>query len=259
LNTVTLLTDFGTVDWFVGVMKGVIAGLAPTSTIIDLTHQIPPGDIRAGAFALATSYRFFPKGTVHVAVVDPGVGSERRAIGVQTADYLFVGPDNGVLSWALRRERIESVRTLENEAYFLKPVSQTFQGRDIFAPVAAQLSRGLSIEKLGRASNDFVRLEWPKTRRQGRVMQGEVVYIDRFGNAITNLESVSLRTAGKCAAHVFIRGEHLCPVAAFYQAVRPGKPMAVPGSTGFLEIAVNGGNAAQRFKLSVGLKVEVKY
>src|SRR5208282_3166379 len=172
----------GTRDWFVGTMKGVVAGIAPKARVIDLTHDLPQGDIRGGAFALAASCRYFPKGTVHVAVVDPGVGSRRKAIAVQTAKSIFVGPDNGVLSWALAKEKITAIHALENEAYFLQPVSRTFHGRDVFAPVAAYLSRGLPIRKLGRALKDFVRLTWPEPRVRRGGIEGEVVYIDRFGN-----------------------------------------------------------------------------
>src|SRR5438034_5870447 len=129
MQIITLTTDFGLADWFVGTMKGIIVGVNPRGSIIDITHDISPGDIRAGAFALAASCRFFPKGTIHVAVVDPGVGSHRKAIAVQTANYFFVGPDNGVLSWALRQEKIKTIRALENEKYFLHPVSSTFHGR----------------------------------------------------------------------------------------------------------------------------------
>src|ERR1017187_249251 len=138
-------------------MKGVFASLAPTTRVIDLTHDLPPGDIRGGAFALAASHRFFPKGTVHVVVVDPGVGSARKAIAVQTSKAVFVGPDNGVLSWALAKEKIRAISALENEAYFLQPVSRTFHGRDVFAPVAAHLSRGVRIQKFGPALKDLDR------------------------------------------------------------------------------------------------------
>jgi S-adenosylmethionine hydrolase len=194
VSVITLTTDFGTCDWFVGTMKGVIASLAPGTTVVDLTHDLPPGDIRGGAFALAASHRFFPKGTVHVAVVDPDVGSNRKAIAVQTAKAVFVGPDNGVLSWALAKEKVTAIHALENEAYFVQPVSRTFHGRDVFAPVAAHLSRGVPIRKLGPALKGFVRLDWPEPQARRGGFEGEVVYIDRFGNAITNLESRLLRT-----------------------------------------------------------------
>ena len=262
-------------DWFVGTMKGVILGIAPRAAIVDLTHEIPAGNIRAGAFALAASYRFFPKGTVHVAVVDPGVGGARKAIVVQTANYLFVGPDNGVLSLALAREKIKSVRRLENANYFLQPVSHTFHGRDIFAPVAAHLSRGVPIRKVGPAQKDLVRLSWPQPRVRRNQIDGEVVFIDRFGNAITNIQNTSLRpktavVPGRRPAlrstsvytkntggEVFFGRRRVCQVKVFYQSVPTGRAVAVPGSSGFLEIAVNGGSAAKRFGLKVGDRVKI--
>jgi len=258
VRLITLTTDFGTADWFVGTMKGVIAGIAPQARVIDLTHEVPAGDTRAGAFALAAGCRFFPKGAVHVGVVDPGVGSARPALAVQTADYWFVGPDNGVLSWALAKERIKTVRALENEDYFLQPVSGTFQGRDIFAPVAAHLSRGLAIRKLGPARKDFVRLAWPEPRWPGDRIEGEVVYIDHFGNAITNIDSALLGSLPAAPLEVFLGRKRLCAVAAYYRAVRPGRSVAVPGSSGYLEIAINGASAADRHGLRVGQRVTVR-
>jgi len=255
MQIITLTTDFGTRDWFVGTMKGVILGIAPRAAIVDITHEIPPGDIRAGAFALGASCRFFPKGTVHLAVVDPGVGGARKAIAVQTTKYFFVGPDNGVLSFALAREKIKSVRRLENPDYILHPVSRTFHGRDIFAPVAAQLSRGAAIRGSGPAQQDFIRLSWPKPRVQRNRVAGEVVFVDRFGNAITNIESAVLNAPDRL--EVFVGRKRLCQVKAFYQSVRTGQAVAVPGSSGFLEIAVNGGSAARRFGLNIGSRISV--
>src|SRR5262249_52467868 len=159
------LTDFGLADWFVGSMKGVILSINPRARIVDITHDIAPGETRAAAFALMASYRFFPAGTVHVAVVDPGVGSARKAIAVRTANYFFVGPDNGVLSWALRSERVNAIHRLENAAYMLQPISHTFHGRDIFAAVAAHLASGVEPRKFGRATKDFDRLLWPVPER----------------------------------------------------------------------------------------------
>src|SRR3989442_15159550 len=182
MQLITLATDFGFSDWFVGTMKGVILGIAPRAAIVDITHEIPAGDIRAGAFALRASYRFFPKGTVHVVVVDPGVGSERKAIVVETDNYFFIGPDNGVLSWALAKERIKTIRALENEHYFLHPISGTFHGRDIFAPVAAHLASGVPTRKLGPVSKDFMRLPWPEPKRARNRIEAKIVCIDRFGN-----------------------------------------------------------------------------
>ena len=256
MQIITLTTDFGTRDWFVGTMKGVILGIAARAAIVDITHEIPAGDIRAGAFALAASYRFFPKGTVHVAVVDPGVGGARKAIAVQAANYLFVGPDNGVLSPALAREKIQSVHRLENTKYFLQPVSHTFHGRDIFAPVAAHLCRGTPAHKLGPAQKDFIRLAWPQPRvRQNRI-EGQVVFIDRFGNAITNIENSHLPASGE--GEISDNRKRLCPVKLFYQSVPAGQAVAVSGSSGFLEIAVNGSSAARRFGLKIGDRVSLR-
>ena len=253
---ITLTTDFGTRDWFVGTMKGVIHGIAPNATIIDLTHEILPGDIPAAAFALAVSCHFFPKHAVHVAVVDPGVGTARRALAVKTDAHFFVGPDNGVLSWALRREKIRAAHLLENPDYFLTPISSTFHGRDVFAPVAAHLSRGVPLRRLGPPVKGFVRLDWPEPKQTTRGLRGEVIYIDRFGNAITNLEAGTLPKRGPL--DVLLNGKSLCRVADFYQAVPPGCPVAVAGSSGFLELAINGGNAAKQLRIHTGAAVLVR-
>ena len=253
---ITLTTDFGTRDWFVGTMKGVIHGIAPNATVIDLTHEIPAGDIRAAAFALAASFHFFPKHTVHAAVVDPGVGSARRALALETDTHIFVGPDNGVLSWALRREKIRAAYLLQNPDYFLKPISSTFHGRDVFAPVAAHLSRGVPLRRLGSAVKEFVRLDWPEPKQTPRGLRGEVIYIDRFGNAITNLETGSLPK--RSPLDVLLSAKPLCRVADFYQAVAPGRPVAVAGSSGFLELAINGGDAAKQLRIHTGAAVVVR-
>ena len=258
MNIITLTTDFGAADWFVGTMKGVILGLQPRAHLVDITHEIPAGDIRAGAFALAASYKFFPKRTVHVAVIDPGVGSERRAIVVQTANYFFVGPDNGVLSLALAHEKIKAAHQITNEQLFLHPVSNTFHGRDVFAPVAANLSKGLPLGKVGSLIKEFVKLNWPEPQRAANSIKGEIVYIDRFGNAITNISNATLAPLAESSCEIFVRGKPLCALQPFYQAVPQGNPVAVPGSSGFLELAVNGGSAAEQFKLKVAETVIVR-
>lgn len=239
-------------------MKGVLLGLHPRARLVDITHEIPPGDIRAGAFALAASYGFFPRGTVHLAVVDPGVGSRRRAIVVQTANHVFVGPDNGVLSLALERETIQAVHQILNEELFLRPVSATFHGRDIFAPVAAKLSKGMPLRKVGAPTKAFVKLSWPEPRQTANSIQGEIAYIDRFGNAITNIGHATLATLREGTPEIIFRGKRLCALGPFYQAVSRGKPVGVPGSSGFLELAVNGGSAAKKFKLELGEAVVVQ-
>lgn len=253
---ITLTTDFGHQDWFVGTMKGVILGINPNLQVVDITHEVPAGDIRAGAFALMASYRFFPKGTIHVAVVDPGVGSDRHAIAIKTTNYFFVGPDNGVLSFALKNEEIKETRLLDNLKYFLKPVSHTFHGRDIFAPVAAHLSRGVAISKLGPKQKNIVQLPWPTPQISRNRISGEVIYVDRFGNAITNILNTCL--AGMKKAEVSVADKRVCRVEPSYQSVPAGKPVVVRGSSGFLEIAINGGSAAKSLKLEVGAAISVR-
>ena len=256
---ITLTTDFGTTDWFVGSMKGVILGIEPRATIVDITHEVPAGDIRAGAFVLAASYRCFPRHTVHLAVVDPSVGSSRQAIAVRTAEYWFVGPDNGVLSFALAQEKmLLEIRRLDNKLYFRQPVSNTFHGRDIFAPVAARLVQGVQVESLGEKLEDFVRLPWPQPKSELKGLFGEVIYIDHFGNAITNIDSAALARLGKREWTVATQSRQLGEVRQFYQEVPANEPLAILGSSGFLEIAVNGGNAAQLLGLKIGDAVEVK-
>jgi S-adenosyl-L-methionine hydrolase (adenosine-forming) len=258
MGIITLTTDFGTDDWFVGTMKGVIASTSQKAMVVDISHAIASGDIRAGAFALAASYKYFPRGTVHVAIVDPGVGSNRRAIAVQTERYFFVGPDNGVLSFALHGEKIKAVRALENETYFLRPVSQTFHGRDVFAPVAAHLARGLAIAKLGHVATNFVRLDWAELKRRGESIEGEVIYVDKFGNTITNIPAASITSHRRQQLDVFKGRTRMCALATHYQAVPKGQAVAVPGSSGYLEIAVNGGDASAILGLGVGDRVAVR-
>ncbi len=250
----TLTTDFGLQDPFVGVMKGVILARCPGVCIVDLTHALPPGDVRAGAFTLLTASRFFPRGTIHVAVVDPGVGSDRPALAARTPEALFLGPDNGLLSWVLARTPPVEVRRLENARLWLQPLSATFHGRDLFAPVAAHLAAGGRFGAVGPLVSDWVRLPWPSPQQTARGWRGEVVYVDHFGNAITNLPA-SAEVDATAAAWVHLPGQRRVPLGGFYQAVPAGRPVAVPGSSGFLEIAINGGHAARTLKLRVGSPV----
>lgn len=256
MNAITLTTDFGTRDWFAGTMKGVILGVNPRAHILDLTHDIPAGDLRAGAFALAAGYRYFPKGTVHVAIVDPGVGGPRRAIAVRTERYVFVGPDNGVLSLALANEEVRTVRLLQNPKLFLKEISGTFHGRDIFAPVAAHLSKGVAFKKLGARAGSYLQLDWPQPTVTKDAVQGEVVHLDRFGNAITNIPSRALPPDRPL--QVNLPQGRSCPMELFYAAVSPGQPVAVVGSTGYLEIAINGGSATATLNLQNGTPIRVR-
>ena len=264
MAAITLTTDFGLRDWFVGTLKGVILRIAPRARVIDISHEIPAGDIPAAAFALAAAYRFFPRGTVHVAIVDPGVGSARAAIAVRTTNYFFVGPDNGVLSLALAGEEVKRIHRLENDKYFLHPVSCTFHGRDVFAPVAAHLSRGVRIGNLGPRLQDYQRLVQAPVQEESRGWKGSIVYIDRFGNAITNLARELPVFAGRWQERKLTvqlanrRRKSRLPIVEFYQAVSPGEPLALFGSTGFLELAVNAGSAAALLDLAVGDTVFVR-
>jgi S-adenosylmethionine hydrolase len=256
---ITLTTDFGLSNWFVGTMKGVIAGIAPEAQVIDVCHEVPPGDIRAAAFVLAASLPFFPEGSIHVAVVDPGVGSARRPIAIRTNRAIYVGPDNGIFAAALKTESVAEIRELTNARYFLPTLSATFHGRDLFAPVAAHLSRGVPMSKLGPKKDDLVCLDWPETSlSEGRV-EGQVIYIDRFGNAITNIPAATLSNLGKPAQelHVWKGKKRLCGIAPFYAAVPRGQTLAVCGSTGCLEVSVNGGDARKVLGLRIGSRITV--
>jgi S-adenosylmethionine hydrolase len=255
MSIVTLTTDFGLSDWFAGTMKGVILGRCPDTTIVDITHDVPRGDIRSGAFALWASCRHLPKGTVHLAVVDPGVGSRRPALAVKTARCFFVGPDNGVLSWALAVEKIEAAHRIENQALMLQPVSATFHGRDVFAPIAAHLACGGGIEEAGPAVSDFERLEWPEPRQTRDGWLGEVLYVDQFGNAITNLEAPT-GARERSTELVTHRGAR-CPLEAFYESVPAGQPLALIGSADLIEVAVNGGSAAAQLGLTPGTEIRL--
>lgn len=255
---ITLTTDFGLEDWFVGTLKGVIAAICPEAHIVDITHGIPSGDIQAGAFALASAYRFFPSGTLHVAVVDPGVGSDRPALAVETADFIFIGPDNGLLSIAVDQQKILQIRRLGNRDWMLPKVSQTFHGRDVFAPMAAHLAAGGRFSSVGRRVKSLHHLSLPKPFRGEQEVDGTVIYVDRYGNAITNISNDGFLNQEK-AADVFVRKKRITRVHDCYQAVAPGKPVCVPGSSGFLEIAVNQGDAASQLKLRVGSGVAVRW
>ena len=192
---ITLTTDFGTADGFVGAMKGVIHSLAPQATLVDITHEIPAHDIRAGTFALETAVPYFPKDAIHVAVVDPGVGSERAALLVETARGRFLAPDNGLLTSVAPETRETRLFSLNKPEFWRPQVSATFHGRDVFAPVAAHLARGVRSEALGTPIARMVRLPWPRPRRRGHAIHGEVVHVDRFGNLITNVRREDLGTA----------------------------------------------------------------
>jgi S-adenosyl-L-methionine hydrolase (adenosine-forming) len=243
---IALLTDFGLRDHYVGTMKGVALGICPDATLVDLTHDIPAQDCLAGALELEAAYRYLPHGTVFLVVVDPGVGSARRPIAVDTGDYRFVGPDNGVLDPAFRRSGWRAVELTEGR-YWRPEISRTFEGRDRFAPVAAWLAQGTSIADLGPEIANPARLEWPAPREQGDVVIGLIVRVDRFGNLVTNIPAERVREEQPGGIEVGRSTIHR--VVDTYADVPHGQLCALVGSSGWLEIAVNGGSAANALRL----------
>lgn len=234
---IVLLTDFGLSDPYVGQVKGVIAGIAPGCAVIDLCHGVPFGDILAGALTLEFSPSYFPDGSVFCCVVDPGVGSSRRAIAASAGPWLFVGPDNGLLSLLWERHPPRRVVSLEERSFQLAAPSNTFHGRDIFAPVAAHLALGLPLERLGPEIRDPVRLSVPQVVRRDTTLHGQVLLLDSFGNAITNILAGDLDGAGE----VHAAGLRF-PIFKSYAQVAPGTRVALVGSTGRLELSVNLGS-----------------
>lgn len=255
-KVISLLTDFGLNDGYVGIMHGVILSICPDARIVDISHGIPPQDVRRAAYVLHISYPYFPEGTVHVVVVDPGVGSKRRAIAIRTSVGYFVAPDNGVLSYVLARERMLEAVELTNSRYWLPRVSATFHGRDVFSPVGAHLLCGVPMRELGRPISDLVTFPMPAAKRQsdGRLI-GHVLHIDRFGNIITDIRQDELPRDGNVA--VRIRDRRISGVRTTYATVPEGDLVALIGSDGMLEIAVRNGNAAQDMGIQVGEEVVV--
>jgi S-adenosylmethionine hydrolase len=278
---ITLTTDFGLQDAFVGTMKGVILGIAPDARLVDLTHDVPPFDVRAGAYALYAAYRYFPAETIHLAVVDPGVGSARRAVAVRTSWGTFVAPDNGLLSLVLGREVVCEAVVLENPAYRLPlssdllqlggrwTMSSTFHGRDVFAPAAAHIARGVPLAEFGPAASDLVTFPVSRSTRQGNALVGHVIYVDRFGNLVTDVTETDLPVllsitpvkgdtglAGSVVA-VEAGGQRMAGLSAAYADVPPGQLLALIGSAGHLEISVREGHAARVLGLVVGDPITV--
>ncbi len=240
---IALTTDFGTTDPWVGIMKGVIAGRAPAATVVDVTHGVPPEDVLAGALVLRQAAPWFPAGTIHVAVVDPGVGGPRRPLCVETATALLVGPDNGLLSLAAPPEAIRRIVHLTEERFFLTPRSATFHGRDVFAPVAAALATGTAPDALGPQVTDMARIALPAPEVSAGTIRGRIIYVDHFGNLVSNVPAALLSVFPVRRVSISIRAARIVGVASSYAAGRPGEPVAVVNSWGFLEIAVRDGSA----------------
>jgi S-adenosylmethionine hydrolase len=247
---IAILTDYGYSDAYAGILRGVILSRCPDARIIDLTHGVPPRDVLAGAMQLAAAIPYCPPDTIFLAVVDPGVGSERRPIAVRSTSRLFVGPDNGLLWPAAAAAQVPDVFHLNRPQYWLSPVSATFHGRDVFAPIAAMLALGREIEDFGRQVLDAQRLYLPKPAPHPDGILGEVLYVDQFGNAVTNLRPEDVGSPAEYAATFRVGGWDIPGPATHYGAAEEGQPVIVLGSMGYYEVAVNGGSAAAALQLA---------
>ncbi|MBI3624707.1 MAG: SAM-dependent chlorinase/fluorinase [Candidatus Rokubacteria bacterium] len=255
---ITLTTDFGTRDPYVGAMKGVILQISPGIRLVDLTHEISPHEILEGALALEAAAPFFPPGTIHLAVVDPGVGSPRRPLAIAAGGQQFVGPDNGLFSFLFCAGDWSAVR-LEAPAYRLPAVSQTFHGRDIFAPAAAHLALGTPLEQFGPPVTDPVVISWPAARREGDQLVGEVIYTDRFGNLVTSVRVSDLETLGPASSlTVEVEEKEAGKLVGCYADLPPVGAGAVIGSSGRLEISVREGSAVAVLGARRGSPVRVR-
>lgn len=256
---ITLLTDYGTGDGYVAALKGVIAGIAPDARVVDITHEVPPYDVAHAAFVLGQVWRWFPAGTIHVAVVDPGVGSARRILLGEFAGRFAVAPDNGLLTFVHHDHPTGRVWSVENTRYFLPDISSTFHGRDILAPVAAHLAMGVTGSSVGPATDQLERLPIPpRAERHAGGLRGQVVHVDRFGTLVSNIHQDQLPKADgdRDRLQVTIDGTPIGSIRKSFHEVPVGEPLAMVGGSGFLEIAVNQGRAVERFGASVTILVE---
>jgi S-adenosyl-L-methionine hydrolase (adenosine-forming) len=254
---ITLTSDFGAKDAFVSIMKGVIAQINPHVTVVDLTHGIPPQDVFAAAMVVRYAVGYFPRGTIHVVVVDPGVGSARRPLLIEGNESYFIGPDNGVLSLLWEERQPKRIIHLSNRTYYLQPTSATFHGRDIFAPIAAYVSLGVAPVAFGERVDHFVRIALPDLVRSGRSVTGEIVYIDGFGNLYSNIREQDLPDLDREKISTVLGGVTIRGLARNYAAVEKGQLVALINSWGLLEVAANKDSAARLFHIGIGEKVYV--
>jgi len=256
---ITLTTDYGTSDHLVGTLKGVILKINPDATIVDITHAIVPCDVLDGALTIAAAYRYFPPKTIHVVIVDPGVGTERRPLLVSGENQYFVAPDNGVLSLVFENEQDITVRHINAEHYFLQPVSRTFHGRDVFAPVAARLSKSWQPASMGDEIQDFKRFSLPRPKVAGSQLQGLVLRVDTFGNLMTNftLADVPEAMTKEGAVRMQVGGQEVSRLVSTFDEGEPGAPAAMVGSSGFIEIVVNKGSASRALGVGRGAPVVI--
>jgi len=265
MAVITLLTDFGTSDAYAGIMKGAILSVDPLAVIVDLTHDIAPQDIAGAAYCIDSAYRYFPTGSIHLVVVDPGVGSHRAIIAVSAGGHVFLAPDNGVLSRILSSGQPNTITVVENDTYFRRPVSQTFHGRDIFAPVAGHLNKGLPVGCLGPevTAAKLIHLDLPKPHvSKNREIQGQVIRIDRFGNLITNIDHQLIKktfdTVDERDLDLFIGTHHVSGLSACYRETGARSLLALVGSTGFVEISVSCGSASELLGVGQGTIVLIR-
>ena len=256
-NFITLTTDFGINDSYVGQVKGMILNINPKASIVDITHQIPSWDILKGAFILNSFYKYFPKGTIHIVVVDPTVGSKRKALLIKTRDYFFVGPDNGVFSFIYENEKIGEILNIENRKFFLSRTSHTFHARDIFAPVAAYLSLGKRINQFGPKAKSCAKLKIPEPEVKKNSIKGEIVYIDNFGNLVTNISGKHLNRFPKKKFSISMGNERINKISKSYSEAKPKEVLALMGSSNFLEISVREGRADKMLNKKVGHKLSL--
>lgn len=257
IKIITLLTDFGTKDGYVGAVKGVIKRINPQAEIVDVTHDIDSYDVLGAAFALNNFYKYFPKGTIHLAVVDPGVGSLRQPILIRTKDFFFVGPDNGIFSFIYQREDITDIRIISNKKYFLAEPSSTFHARDIFAPVAAYLSLGIETDEFGSPAKECVKFTLPQPQSKGKSLKGEIIHIDRFGNLITNIPADLLENKKK--TEIIVGKRKIKGISRSYFEIKEQELGALIGSSDFLELAVNQGSAQALLKAKVGDRIRIDF
>jgi len=255
---ITLLTDFGTADHYVGAMKGVLLGFCPGAQLVDISHDVAPYAVTEGAFTLSQAWRCFPAGTVHMVVVDPGVGSARRPIAVEAAGHRFVAPDNGVLTMLYDAVPAHEVREITAFRLFRQPVSRTFHGRDVFSPVAAHLAGGTAFAEVGGTITDYVRLGFAKPARIGdKTWSGTILKVDRFGNLVTNLASASWQHLNEQKFELRIGWHVVTRAAQTYAEMRAGELFVIAGSSGLLEISANQASAAQLIESRAGDAIEL--
>jgi len=259
-SIITLTTDFGSADHLAGTMKGVILNINPDAEIADITHHVLPYDLLDGALVIGQAYKYFPAKTIHVVVVDPGVGTERRPLLVSAGTHYFVAPDNGVLSMVYEREEQLTVRHITSDHYFLQPLSTTFHGRDIFSPVAAWLSKTWQSNAFGEEVTDFVRFTLPKPKPAGKGVKGVVLRADNFGNLLTNLAAEDMpQVIAGTSFKMRVGNAEISKFAQTFSEGGPNEPVLLMGSSGFFEVAVNRGSAAKVLGANRGAEVTVEF